>query len=81
MHAKAIRIAANGGPEVMEYVDVDVGAPGPGEILLRQHAIGLNFIDVYFRTGLYPQPLPGGHVLACATGLGLVAWGTALLFP
>ena len=60
MHAKAIRIAANGGPEVMEYVDVDVGAPGPGEILLRQHAIGLNFIDVYFRTGLYPQPLPGG---------------------
>ncbi|MEW7849725.1 quinone oxidoreductase [Massilia aurea] len=60
MHAKAIRIAAHGGPEVMEYVDVDVGAPGPGEILLRQHAIGLNFIDVYFRTGLYPQPLPGG---------------------
>ena len=60
MHAKAIRIAAHGGPEVMEYVDVEVGAPGPGEILLRQHAIGLNYIDVYFRSGLYPQPLPGG---------------------
>ncbi|MBQ5947672.1 quinone oxidoreductase [Massilia sp. ST3] len=60
MRAKAIRIAANGGPEVMEYVDVDVGDPGPGEALVRQHAIGLNFIDVYFRTGLYPQPLPAG---------------------
>lgn len=60
MLAKAIRIAANGGPEVMEYVDVQVAAPGPGEALVRHHAIGLNFIDVYFRTGLYPQPLPGG---------------------
>jgi len=59
MLSKAIRIAATGGPEVMQYVDVDVGAPGPGEALLRQHAIGLNFIDVYYRTGLYPQPLPG----------------------
>ncbi|TFW23910.1 quinone oxidoreductase [Massilia arenosa] len=58
--AKAIRIRATGGPEVMEYVDVDVGAPGPGEARIRQHAIGLNFIDVYFRTGLYPQPLPAG---------------------
>ena len=60
MRAKAIRIAANGGPEVMEYVDVEVGQPGPGEALVRQHAVGLNFIDVYFRTGLYPQPLPAG---------------------
>ncbi|UUZ52809.1 quinone oxidoreductase [Massilia sp. H-1] len=48
-----------GGPEVMEYVEVEVGAPGPGEAQVRQAAIGLNFIDVYFRTGLYPQPLPG----------------------
>lgn len=60
MHAKAIRFAATGGPEVLEYVDVEVGAPGPGEALVRQHAIGLNFIDVYYRTGLYPQPLPSG---------------------
>ena len=44
----------------MEYVDVEVGQPGPGEALVRQHAVGLNFIDVYFRTGLYPQPLPAG---------------------
>ena len=57
---KAIRINQNGGPEVMEYVDVDLPPPGPGEARVRQEAIGLNFIDVYFRTGLYPQPLPGG---------------------
>lgn len=58
--AKAIRINAVGGPEVMEYVDVEVGEPGPGEALVRQAACGLNYIDVYFRTGAYPQPLPGG---------------------
>jgi NADPH2:quinone reductase len=57
---KAIRIFKTGGPEVMEYVDVEVGQPGPGEARIRQAACGLNFIDVYFRTGLYPQPLPGG---------------------
>lgn len=57
---KAIRIFKTGGPEVMEYVDVEVGDPGPGEVRLRHAAVGLNFIDVYFRTGLYPQPLPGG---------------------
>ena len=57
---KAIRISQTGGPEVMEYVDVEVGAPGPGEARVRQEAIGINFIDVYFRTGLYPQPLPAG---------------------
>ena len=49
-----------GGPEVMEYVDVEVAPPGPGEARVRHEAIGLNFIDVYFRTGLYPQPLPAG---------------------
>ena len=58
--AKAIRMNRTGGPEVMEFVDVEVGEPGPGEARVRHHAIGLNFIDVYFRTGLYPQPLPGG---------------------
>jgi len=57
---KAIRMSRVGGPEVMELVDVELGPPGPGEAQVRQHAIGLNFIDVYFRTGLYPQPLPGG---------------------
>jgi len=58
--SKAIRISKTGGPEVMEYVDVEVGEPGPGEARVRNVACGLNFIDVYFRTGLYPQPLPGG---------------------
>lgn len=57
---KAIRISRTGGPEVMEYVDVEVGQPGPGEALVRQAACGLNYIDVYFRTGAYPQPLPAG---------------------
>ncbi|MES2025883.1 MAG: quinone oxidoreductase [Pseudomonadota bacterium] len=57
---KAIKIFKTGGPEVMEYVDVDVAAPGPGEALIRQHACGLNYIDVYFRMGSYPQPLPAG---------------------
>ena len=57
---KAIRINRVGGPEVMELVDVELGPPGSGEAQVRHEAIGLNFIDVYFRTGLYPQPLPGG---------------------
>ncbi|MBI1889875.1 MAG: quinone oxidoreductase [Burkholderiales bacterium] len=58
--AKVIRISQVGGPEVMEYVDVAVGEPGPGEVRVRHAACGLNFIDVYFRTGVYPQPLPAG---------------------
>lgn len=58
--AKAIRIERTGGPEVMKYVDVEVGEPGQGEVQIRHHAIGVNFIDVYFRTGLYPMPLPAG---------------------
>ena len=57
---KAIRLFANGGPEVMQYVDVELSAPGAGEVRVRHAACGLNFIDVYFRTGLYSQPLPGG---------------------
>jgi NADPH2:quinone reductase len=58
--AKTIRVSKIGGPEVMEFVDVEVGEPGPGEVRLRQVAVGLNFIDVYFRNGVYPQPLPSG---------------------
>jgi NADPH2:quinone reductase len=55
---KAIRIDAYGGPDQMKLVDVSVGDPGPGEIRIRHQAGGLNFIDVYQRTGLYPNPLP-----------------------
>jgi NADPH2:quinone reductase len=57
---QAIRLRQNGGPEQMEMVDVEVGQPGPGEIRIRHHAVGLNFIDVYQRTGLYPMQLPAG---------------------
>ncbi|MBC7416373.1 MAG: quinone oxidoreductase [Herminiimonas sp.] len=57
---KAIRMARNGGPEVLEYIDVEVGEPGPGEARVRHGAIGLNYIDVYFRVGEYPQSLPAG---------------------
>ena len=55
---KAIQIEKAGGPDVMRLVDVDVGRPKPGEIRLRQTAIGLNYIDTYHRSGLYPLPLP-----------------------
>ncbi len=58
--SKSIRISETGGPEVMKLVDVEVGAPGAGEVQVRHEAIGVNFIDVYFRTGLYPAPLPSG---------------------
>jgi len=57
---RAIRIDQPGGPEAMHLVDVPIGEPGPGEIRIRHHACGLNFIDVYHRTGLYPLPLPAG---------------------
>lgn len=53
---KAIIIHETGGPEMLKWEDHDPGRPGPGEVLLRQEAIGLNFIDVYHRTGLYPLP-------------------------
>lgn len=54
----AIRVHQTGGPEVLKWEEVDVGEPGPGQVRLRQEAAGLNFIDVYHRTGLYPQDLP-----------------------
>ena len=56
--SRAVRIHATGGPEQLVIDTVAVGDPGPGEIRIRHHAIGLNFIDVYQRTGLYPFPLP-----------------------
>ncbi len=54
----AIRIHETGGPEVLKWEEVEVGDPGPGQAKLRQEAAGLNFIDVYHRTGLYKQELP-----------------------
>jgi NADPH2:quinone reductase len=78
---KAIRIKSNGGPEVMEYVDVDVSAPGPGEALIRQAACGLNFIDVYFRTGLYAQTLPAGLGMEGAGVVEAVGTGVSHVQP
>lgn len=60
MKAKAIRIEEFGGPEVLQWREVEVGEPGPGEVRLRHTAIGLNFIDTYHRSGLYPLELPSG---------------------
>jgi NADPH2:quinone reductase len=73
--SKAIRIHANGGPEVLAYEDADPGQPGEGQILVRHTAIGLNFIDVYYRSGLYPPPgglplIPGGEAAGVVLALG-----------
>jgi NADPH2:quinone reductase len=79
---RAIQIHAFGGPEQMQLVDVQVGEPGPGEIRIRHHASGLNFIDVYQRTGLYPNALPlnlgmegAGIVEAVGPGVAHLAVG------
>ena len=53
-----IRIHQTGGPEVLQWEGMEIGAPGPGQVRLKQTAVGLNFIDVYQRTGIYPLPLP-----------------------
>jgi NADPH2:quinone reductase len=74
---KAIRVHEYGGPEVLKWEEVEVGEPGPGQIRIKQTAIGLNFIDVYGRTGLYPQDalpfIPGmeGAGLVTAVGEGV----------
>src|SRR6188508_3527871 len=56
----AIRIQETGGPEVLRLEQVEIGEPGPGEVLVRHTYVAVNFIDVYFRTGRYPMPLPNG---------------------
>ena len=56
--SRAIRITQHGGPEQLQLVETEVGEPGPGEVRIRHHAIGLNFIDTYQRSGLYPMSLP-----------------------
>lgn len=72
---KAVRIHAHGGPEVLTYEEVEVGRPGPGQALIRHTAIGLNFLDTYFRSGLYPAPaglplIPGGEAAGVVVELG-----------
>ena len=72
--SRAIRIHEYGGPQVLKWEKAEIGAPGPGEIKLRQTAIGLNYIDIYMRTGLYPQPslpfIPGMEGAGVVTEIG-----------
>ncbi len=73
---KAIRIHETGGPEVLRWEDIEVGDPGPGQVRIRHTAVGLNFIDVYHRTGLYPVPaLPSGIGMEAAGILDAVGDG------
>ena len=71
----AIQVAETGGPEVLKWIEVPNPPPGPGQIRIKQKAIGLNFIDVYFRTGLYPPPggfpfIPGGEGAGVVDAVG-----------
>jgi len=77
----AIRIHAHGGPEVLRWEDVDPGEPGRGEVLIRQTAVGLNFLDVYERTGLYPVSLPAGLGREAAGVVESVGRGVRSLAP
>jgi NADPH2:quinone reductase len=85
---KAIRIHTNGGPEVMKWEDVPTPEPGPGEALVHHQAVGLNYIDVYFRTGLYKAPsMPliigqegAGTVTAVGAGVTLVRPGDRVAY-
>jgi len=76
-----------GGPEVLRWEEVDVGDPGPGQVRLRHEAVGLNFADTYFRSGLYPMPLPAGMgvegagvVLAVGPDVSRVAVGDRVTY-
>ena len=73
--SKAVRIHAHGGPDVLAYEDADPGRPGAGQVLVRHTAVGLNFLDVYYRTGLYPAPnglplIPGGEAAGMIVSVG-----------
>jgi NADPH2:quinone reductase len=78
--SKAVLVRSNGGPEVLTYADKDPGTPGAGEVLIKHTAIGLNFLDVYYRTGLYPAPaglplIPGNEAagVVLETGEGVTS--------
>jgi NADPH2:quinone reductase len=84
---KAIRIHETGGPEKLRLEDVDVGAPGPGEVRLRHTAVAVNFVDTYHRSGLYPIQLPAtlgveaaGIVEAVGSGVGHLAKGQRVVY-
>ncbi len=75
----AVQIRQPGGPEQLHIIDVQVGEPGPGEVRIRHHAIGLNFVDVYHRTGLYPVKMPAGIGMEAAGVIEAVGAGVTHL--
>jgi len=79
MKTQSIVIDRHGGPDVMRLAEVDVRDPGPGEVRVRQSAIGLNFIDIYFRSGLYQASLPHGLGMEGAGTVEAVGAGVTLL--
>ena len=79
--SKAIRFHAPGGPEVLRLEDVTIGDPGPGEARVRHTAIGVNFVDTYHRTGLYPLPLPSGLGVEGAGVVEAVGGGSPTCAP
>lgn len=81
MRAVQAVIHQTGGPEVIQWQEVDLPAPGPGEALIRHEAVGLNFIDTYLRTGLYPSRLPGGLGFEAAGVIEAVGEGVSHLKP
>lgn len=79
--AVAVRIYETGGPEVLTVEQVEVGAPGPGEVRVRHGAVGLNFADTYFRLGYYPVPLPNGMGVEGAGTIEAVGEGVTAYAP
>lgn len=79
MRATQAFIEATGGPEVIQWREVDLPAPGPGEVLIRHEAVGLNYIDTYFRSGLYPAALPSGLGMEAAGVVEAVGEGVTHL--
>lgn len=77
----AIRFHEPGGPEVLRWEHVEVGEPGPGEVRVRHTAAGLNFIDTYHRSGLYPLPLPSGLGSEAAGRIEAVGAGVTVFAP
>lgn len=78
---RAIRFTRTGGPDVLELVDVPTPQPGPGQVLIRHHAIGVNFIDTYHRSGLYPLKLPSGLGMEAAGEIEAVGDGVTRFSP
>ncbi len=74
MGDRAVVVRAAGGPEALEWTEVETAAPGPGEVRIAQRAIGVNFIDTYFRSGLYPWPstplIPGAEAAGVVEDVG-----------